>query len=104
MELIALADALKEMDKKDTKGKPIPFSVSFCTYNRFTKEGGARISIDKAILYNKKHVKKETVTTKSKIPNHFDNGTRNILIMPSGEIRKMHIRLIEKFNGKIVFY
>lgn len=36
-----------------------------------------------------------------KDPRHYENSTRNI-VFAGGEIRKIHIRLIRKFNGKTV--
>ena len=33
-----------------------------------------------------------------KNPNHFENSTRNVVVLPSGDIRKVHIRLIRKFK------
>ena len=44
---------------------------------------------------------KESVTKDKKNPSHFDHATRNILL-PNGEIKKIHIRLIIEFNGKQV--
>lgn len=38
----------------------------------------------------------------AKFPNHFDNSTRNIRIMGTRDIRKVHLRLITRFNGKRV--
>lgn len=37
----------------------------------------------------------------AKNPRHYENSTRNI-VFAGGEIRKIHIRLIRKFNGKTV--
>jgi hypothetical protein len=36
-----------------------------------------------------------------KSPHHYENSTRNLLL-PGGEIRKVHIRLIRKFNNLTV--
>ncbi len=36
-----------------------------------------------------------------KNPNHYENSTRNIML-ESGEIRKIHIRLIRRFNNQTV--
>jgi len=103
MELIALSDVLQQMNKVDPKGMPIPFDLEVCTYNRFQKKGGERLSLKQVIIHKQKHVKKP-VKDKTKIPNHYENSTRNVMIVSSGEIRKIHIRLIERFNGKAVFY
>ncbi len=90
------------MRKRDTRGKLIPFSITVCKMNFATGEGGGRLHARRAVFYEKKHVKKESSGSK-KNPHHEDNGTRNIQILPSNEIRTIHVRLIEKFNGKIVF-
>lgn len=103
MKLVALADVIKKMNEIDGKGNPVPFNIEVCTLNRFTTKGGERLKMDNVILYKQKHVKKPS-GDKTKMPNHYDNGTRNLMLLDSGEIRKIHIRLIEKFNGKAVFY
>jgi len=103
MELIPLSEVLKQMERTDAKGKPVPFDIAVCTYDRFRKKGGERLELKQVVVYRQKHVKK-TPSDKTKIPNHYENGTRNLLILSSGQIRKIHIRLIEKFNGKIVYY
>ena len=103
MELISRKKALQQMRRRDTKGKYIPFACVVCKLNWITGEGGDRLIVKQAIMYDQKHVKKPSVSDKTKIPNHEENETRNIMVLPSGEIRTIHIRLIEKFNGKIVY-
>ena len=117
--MIQLIDALKYMEEKDENGKARSFSIKFVTYNRKTGEGGEIISIpnctkcvgkqgEKIILGNQlpvhfrigEGVQPERVR---KNPNHFQNSTRNLLL-PNGQIRKVHIRLIIEFNNEKVFY
>lgn len=38
----------------------------------------------------------------SKNPNHYENSTRNIYLLRERLTKKVHIRLITKFNGKRV--
>lgn len=40
----------------------------------------------------------------SKIPNHSSNRTRNIMLLPSNSIRKIHNSLIVSFNAHEVLY
>ena len=44
--------------------------------------------------------KKQSTGTKS--PNHYENSTRNIYLLREREIKKIHLRLIVRFNGKKV--
>lgn len=37
-------------------------------------------------------------------PNHFENKTRNIKVLPQGDIKTINIRFIIEFNGKKVIY
>jgi len=103
MELIRRKKALQEMRTRDTKGAYVPFSLVVCKLNFATDEGGDRLNIKKAVMYDQKHVRKPSASERKRMPNHEENGTRNILLIPSGEIRSIHIRLIEKYNNKIVF-
>ncbi len=100
LQLISRKNALQQMRQRDTKGKFIPFSCVVCTLNYATNEGGERLCVQKAIYYQQKHVSKKVRT---RIPRHDENGTRNIQLIPSGEIRAIHVRLIEKFNGMTVY-
>jgi hypothetical protein len=47
--------------------------------------------------------KNRAVVTDSRNPNHYLHSTRNVKLQ-NGEIRKIHIRLIVKFNGVHVIY
>jgi len=103
MQIISRKKTLQQMRRRDTKGKYIPFSLVVCKLNYATHTGGGRLHVEKAVMYDQKHVKKPVMKDRTRIPNHEDNGTRNIKLIPSGVIRTVHIRLIEKFNDKIVF-
>ncbi|MDA3819094.1 MAG: hypothetical protein PF590_01265 [Candidatus Delongbacteria bacterium] len=97
---------MKLMRSRNKRGLLNEFSLEFCTYNRASGKGGERITVNRAILYEKGKAKKKALPVsdaKTKNPNHELNGTRNILLLPSREIRSIHVRLIERFNNKIVF-
>jgi hypothetical protein len=106
--MLFLKDVLEEMYKTDVKGKPKPFSIEFVTADTNRMTGGDLIKIEKAVLLQKndKKILGSTSEAKAKTrknPNHWQNSTRNILL-PNGEKRKLHIRLITKFNKQPVIY
>jgi hypothetical protein len=103
MELISRKNALQQMRKRDTKGNFIPFSCAVCKLNFATGVGGGRLHVEKAIVYKQKHVAKPKQSSGTKKPNHEQNGTLNLLLIPSNEIRTIHVRLVEKFNGMTVY-
>ncbi len=43
-----------------------------------------------------------STATDKRSPNHWENKTRNLYIPATGEIRKIHIKLIVAFNNKRV--
>jgi hypothetical protein len=108
MNFISRKDVLRTMRAKDKKGNPVPFSLSVCTFNRKTGVGGLLLEVESAMIFEKKSslvsdaTGSSTATAKRNI-HHDLNETKNILLLPSREIRTIHIRLIEKFNTKIVF-
>ncbi len=91
------------MRQRDSRGKPVPFSCAVCKLNYTTGTGGERLYISKAVYYRQKHIAKPRLTDKTRLPNHEENGTINLLLIPSNEIRTVHVRLIEKFNGMTVY-
>lgn len=113
IEFIRLWDVLEIMDSVDAEGRPVRFQVKYITANRTTKEGGNIIELKdacKCSIRTKKgeevfaHRKNFPITEKAaRDPRHWDNATRNILL-PNGQKRKLHIRLIIEFNNKKVCY
>lgn len=106
MSHITLSDALQQM----MNGRK--FNLTVCTYDEKKKSGGERIEYKNARLQSgRKPIVKDNATAAllmsdqekiiTKNPHHKINCTRNI-VLPSGSIRKIHIRLIEKFNNKPV--
>jgi hypothetical protein len=112
-EFIRLWDVLEIMDSMDAHGKPVRFQVKYVTANRTTKEGGEIIELKDACKCSVRTKKGEEVFPVkrhfqsderiSKDPRHWNNSTRNILL-PNGQKRKLHIRLIIEFNHKRVCY
>ncbi len=94
------------MRSRNRTGELNTFSCEVCTYNRATGKGGERLKIHKAMLFEKRHLAKgepSEIDRRKRNPHHEFNQTRNIMLLPSREIRTIHIRLIERFNNKIVY-
>jgi hypothetical protein len=110
---IRLWDALEIMDSMDYFGKPARFQLKYVTANRTTKEGGDIIELKDACKCSVRTKKgkeifpwKKNLQASEKLPRdprHWVNSTRNILL-PNGQKRKLHIRLIIEFNNKKVCY
>ena len=110
---IRVWDVLENMDSFDGQGKPVRFQLKFITANRSEKTGGDIIELKDACKCSVRTKKgKEIFAAKknfpvveriTKDPNHWVNSTRNILL-PNGQKRKLHIRLIIEFNNKKVCY
>jgi hypothetical protein len=103
---------LDEMKKTDSKGDAVPFSIEFRTYNRHNKMGGVLKTYEGAKLLMAKKTKEKSFNPISlynreelqrKNPNHWQNRTRNIEL-PSGQIKKLNILYITKFNDLEVIY
>ena len=110
---IRLWDVLEIMDSEDVHGNPVRFQVKYVTANRLQGTGGEIIELKdgckcsgktkqgKPIFAVKKNFPDNDRVTKD--PNHWINSTRNCLL-PNGQKRKLHIRLIIEFNNKKVCY
>lgn len=112
---VFLKEVLNQISTLDKDGRAPVFSISFRTLNRNSKNGGRLITYDKAKLAIKEEfgdpTSFEALRTVSKPktnirrnPQHFDNKTRNLVVLPSRKIRKVHINHIITFNGKKVVY
>lgn len=130
METIRFGQMLDMMDRFDSEGNPVPFSIVFVTANKQRQTGGElhiygkptpwikklRARIPDAVYTDSNVIKcvgkrdgKTVIDARpkgspkqGKNPNHYKNSTRNIMILSSGAIRKVHIRLILYFNEKKV--
>jgi len=107
MHYVWLKDVLTAMEGDEE------FSMQFVTYDKQRKTAGEIVEVEKAKGMWKeaaevtgKGVKtsnpEEQLERRKKQPNHWENATRNIVI--GSQIRKVHIRLITKFNGKPVIW
>ena len=67
--------------RKDGRGKPLPFSLKYVKVST-----GEVITVEKAV-----------------ITSSFHQGTMNIKLLPSGQIRKIIIALIIEFNQSPVY-
>lgn len=114
LQYIRLSEALEQMDQLDEFGKPARFQIKFVTANRNLGTGGEIIEIKngrkcvgtrkgKVVFDMRKADARTTPPPIPKDPHHWANSTRNILL-PNGQIRKVHIRLIIEFNGKKVCF
>lgn len=111
---IRLGQALDQMDQVDENGKPVPFQIKFVTANRQSKSGGEIVELKSAVKCDGQRNGQMVVDHREKPasssgkptpkdPNHWVNATRNILL-PNGQIRKIHLRLIIEFCHKKVCY
>ena len=91
------------MRNRDGQGRFKPFSLIACKLNFSTGEGGGRLHIKRAIIHKQKRKKGVKRQTHKRMPNHEENGTLNIELILSGEIRTIHVRLIEKLNGMTIY-
>jgi hypothetical protein len=100
------------MEAQDGEGYSIPFSLKIVTYDEQKQTGGDLIEFESAEIcrsgktsrrdrFNSEAVAKAEQIRKN--PNHRDNLTRNIRLLPSGNIRKIHIHHILRLNGERVF-
>lgn len=104
--MITVRDMLRDMERKDDEGNPIPFSFSYVTWNSNSKTGGALRHYDNAELAtssgNKpKSYQKSGVSSNSNSSNHFP--TRNIFVGDEHP-RTFNIRSIVRYNSKKVVY
>lgn len=97
------------MEHLDTSAEP--FSITYVTYSKSSRQGGTVKRYSNCIstgTRNKGERKQKVRTTvqvptgTTKRPDHFKNATRNLQLLPSRQIRKLHIWLIIEFNGKKV--
>jgi hypothetical protein len=94
------------LDYMDT-GAPIQ-SLAFVTTDLKRKTGGEWIEFKECrkheFMTSREKARLAKAQPRSELmrdPNHYDNSTRNIL-QKNGEIRKVHIRLLRRFNGKTI--
>jgi hypothetical protein len=98
---ITLKEVLAQMDTGAS------FSIAFVTDDEKRGTGGEWVEIK---AFKHEYVSKKERAKLDKIqpqqlllkdPRHYDHSTRNISLL-NGEMRKVNIRLIRRFNGKVV--
>ena len=105
--IITLENVLKAMERRNDRGEPVAFSITFVQADRHRRTGGKVVTYHFARLA--KNAKQATAAQKTGTPGakrlqkHWQNATRNLLLQ-NGEIRKIHIRLIVKFNDQPVIW
>lgn len=102
METITLKQVIEHYDS----GAAFSFAFVTCDQNR--KTGGEWIEIGEAVKHSYMTSKEQAKLSHaqpapelSKNPNHYANSTLNVRL-ENGLIRKVHVRLIRKFNRKTV--
>lgn len=106
-------DAIEKMGVIDRFGWPVPFSLEFFTANVLKQSGGELMVINHAVIYAfipKKRLSTPHAFVNKKVKMQTENQLFNIAIVmfspadrgyvPTGEIIKVHARLITKFNGR----
>lgn len=111
-QVIFLKEALKVFSLRDANEKPIPFHLTYRTYNSKMATGG-KLKVFENVVYlpsaNPSAIPSlhpSAVFAPDKIqrnPNHFDNRTRNIEL-PTGEINKIRIDFMIAINGQKIIY
>jgi hypothetical protein len=108
--MIALGQVLEQMEAIDRKGNAVPFDVKFVTANEKTGEGGDIKHYPFAVMLTNRSNrvnasdKPKAIAHRRKKANHWENATRNIQLLGSGKIKKIHIWLITEFNGEKVVW
>ena len=109
---ISFSEAMQIIDRVDKTGNAAPFDIAFRTLNRNSKKGG-RLLIYKQV---KKYRPRKSTPSRASLlasvhsvsnvkrnPNHKKNRTR-LLELQNGELKKIHIRLIDSVNDKKMHY
>lgn len=108
---ISIAEISEYMSATDPAGNPLKFDLVVRGFSRQNKTGG-KLSFYNGVQKPKPKGGKNSKSLFSKLlgsekarknPNHFENRTRNIEL-ENGEIRKINLLFIIKFNGKNVIY
>ncbi|MBC6698080.1 hypothetical protein [Hymenobacter sp. BT190] len=107
--VIQLKEALAQMEARDERRRPVPFSVEFCTCDENREEGGEIIRLDNVVLARNtapaaKRAPRSAEPTATRQANEWAQGTRNFYLLDNQQIRKAAIRLIIGFNNMDVVY
>lgn len=123
--MIQKGAVLRQMEDTKADGSRIPFQIAFITadrdkwkkYQRLSDDekksssidfGGRLIEHNNCILSGPrgKHAAKAKIEAEhtSRHPHNSANRTRNIIMLPARQTRKLHINLIIQFNHQEVIY
>jgi len=105
---IFLKEVLKIIHSKDTEGNPVRFDLELREFSRQNKTGGKYKAYNEACLLSaakkgKTGNKRYFEEKEKRNQNHWENRTRNIELA-NGDIKRINILYIIKFNGKKVMY
>jgi hypothetical protein len=98
---ITLQAVITAIDKGDV------FDIEYCTADVARGTGGQLKAYKNVTKHRRQQLtatnqKKLDEASKSVAPNHYQNSTRNLYLLNTREIKKVHLRLITFFNGKRV--
>ncbi|MCK9402921.1 MAG: hypothetical protein M0Q26_05950 [Chitinophagaceae bacterium] len=101
MDTISLQDLISCMDKGET------FAIGFRTLDQHKNTGGEYVGFAQACKHRHATADERKAVNRLKQdllknPNHYANSTRNIRVLATGNIVKIHLRLITMFNYKAV--
>ncbi|MCJ8334938.1 MAG: hypothetical protein MJH10_11905 [Epibacterium sp.] len=103
--------AMLQAMRAKVRGQMPRFSIKTVTLDRTNHTGGEWLQLDHVQLPSReamdpaKKLDPHPTTDEGKVnrhPRHGDNGTLNVLL-PNGQIRKVYVRLITRFNGLRVY-
>lgn len=85
--MIPYSDMLAITEVREDRGDPVPFSFTYIKADLKRRTGGDAKTISCAVRVG-----------------GSSDGTLNYKMLPSGLIRKAHLRLITEINGEKVYY
>lgn len=112
---IFINEVLEIMRTPNNEGRAVKFDIAVRTFNKNSKTGGRmqrfenaklvmqETSLDPLGIKALQKLPSEKREIIKKNPNHFTNKTRNIRL-ENGEVKKIHYRFIDTFNGQKVIY
>lgn len=95
------------MQRRDHRGRPVPFHIQFVTCDEQKNDGGDFIDVEGVVLAKLAGEGKPAAagagcSAQARPANEWKNGTRNFYILASKETRKVDIQLITQFNHQPV--
>lgn len=97
--MISLRDMLKVMDARDSSGQPIPCTITRIKCNLREQTGGQRETLENITLAGGQFGKKVS----AKNANHYNNGTRNVMVPGRSRPITIPIYTITHFNQERVY-